>query len=191
MILISMMFFLSNCREAKNLPTVAFTLEEKEFIPEGITYDPVTEQFFVSSIGKERIVAISGKDKVSDFIASGQDSIMQTLGMKVDADKRRLWVVSNKRINEVTYSAVHVYNIDTHELIKKIVSKSTEIQLFNDIVLTKKGDAFITDSFNSKIYRVGSEETDFELFAGPDSLLQGVNGIAVSPDDRILYPLDK
>ena len=186
-----MMFFLSNCREAKNLPTVAFTLEEKEFIPEGITYDPVTEQFFVSSIGKEKIVAISGKEKVSDFIASGQDSIMQTLGMKVDADKRRLWVVSNKRINEVTYSAVHVYNIDTHELIKKIVSKSTEIQLFNDIVLTKKGDAFITDSFNSKIYRVGSEETDFELIAGPDSMLQGVNGIAVSPDDRILYPLDK
>ena len=34
--------------------SVAFTIEEKDLIPEGITYDPGTHRFFVSSINKEK-----------------------------------------------------------------------------------------------------------------------------------------
>jgi hypothetical protein len=168
--------------------TVAFTLEEKDLIPEGITYDHVSKLFFISSIGKEKIVAITGNGIASDFISAGSDSIMETLGMKVDEAGRRLWVVSNKNINEVSYSAVHVYNIDNRTLLKKIIVKNTAPQLFNDLVLTKEGDAYITDSYKSMIYKVAAESDRLETFVGPDSQLKDLNGIAISPDDRILYP---
>ncbi len=187
LILISILFLPTCCSEEKSVPAVAYTLEEKDLIPEGIAYDPVTAQLFVSSIGKEKIIAISREGKVSDFVATGQDSIMQTLGMKVDQDDRRLWVVSNKVIDNITYSAVHIYNIDSKSLIKKIICRDTVRQLFNDLALTNEGDAFISDSYGSKIYRLDSDLGQIELFAGSDSLLRSVNGIAVSPDDKILY----
>jgi DNA-binding beta-propeller fold protein YncE len=179
---------LSSCQSGKGPAAVAFSLEEKDLIPEGITYDPVTRQFFVSSINKEKIVSISEDGKVSDFIKTGQDSIMETLGMKIDADARRLWVVSNKTINEVNFSAVHIFNIDTKELLRKIIVRDTAPQLFNDLVLNKMGDVYITDSYGSKILRVDAGMEKLELFAGPDSLLRWVNGIAVSPDGKTLYP---
>jgi len=189
LIFISLVMMLSaSCQKEKGAASVAFRLEEKNLIPEGITYDPVTKQFFVSSINKEKVISITRKGTVSDFITQGKDSIMETLGMKVDARKRQLWVVSNKKIEEVNYSAVHVYNIDNKQLINKIIVRDSQPQLFNDLVLTKSGDAYITDSYAGKIYRLKSDFEKFELFSGPDSLLQWVNGISVSPDDRILYP---
>ncbi|HAM09363.1 MAG: hypothetical protein A2X05_01775 [Bacteroidetes bacterium GWE2_41_25] len=181
------MVFIS-CRNDNGTANVAFTLEEKDLIPEGITYDPVSKQFFVSSINKEKVISVSTKGKVSDFINPGQDSIMETLGMKVDESERRLWVVSNIKRDEMNYSAIHIYNIDSKELVNKLIVRSAEPQLLNDLVLTKKGEAYITDSYAGKIYRADAKLEKLELFAGPDSLLRWVNGIAVSPDDRILFP---
>ena len=177
----------TSCTNEAGPAKVAFTLGEKDLIPEGITWDPVTGQFFVSSINKEKIVSVSEKGLESDFITPGRDSIMETLGMKVDETARRLWVVSNKKIDEFNYSAVHIFNIDTRELLKKIIVRNESPQLFNDIALSSKGDAFITDSYTSRIYRVDSNLEKLDLFAGPDSLLKYVNGIAVSPDDSLLY----
>ena len=48
--------------------SVAFTIEEKDLIPEGITYDPGTHQFFVSSINKEKVVAINENGTARDFL---------------------------------------------------------------------------------------------------------------------------
>jgi len=177
----------TSCKNEAEPAQVAFTLGEKDLIPEGITWDPATRQFFVSSINKEKIVSVSEKGLASDFISTGRDSIMETLGMKVDESARRLWVVSNKKIDEVSYSAVHVFDIDTRELLKKIIIRNETPQLFNDLALSHNGDAFITDSYASRIYRVASNLEKMELFAGPDSLLQYVNGIALSPDDRLIY----
>lgn len=177
----------TSCSDEAGPAKIAFTLDEKDLIPEGITWDPATGQFFVSSINKEKIVSVSEKGIVSDFITPGRDSIMETLGMKVDESARRLWVVSNKNIGELNYSAVHVFNIDTRELLKKIIVRNDTPQLYNDLALSHKGDAYITDSYASMIYRVGSDLEKIELFAGPDSLLQYVNGIAVSPDDRLIF----
>ena len=178
---------LISCTNETGTAKVAFTLDEKDLIPEGISWDPATGQFFVSSINKEKIVSVSKTGLVSDFITPGRDSIMETLGMKVDESARRLWVVSNKEIDDLNYSAVHIFNIDTRELLKKIIVRNENPQLFNDLALSHKGDAYITDSYASRIYRVGSDLEKIELFAGPDSLLQYVNGIAVSPDDRLIF----
>lgn len=187
-ILIMLPYFLfTSCKDEAGPAKIAFTLDEKDLIPEGITWDPATGQFFVSSINKEKIVSVSEKGQASDFIKKGRDSIMETLGMKVDESARRLWVVSNKKIDEISYSAVHVFNIDTRELLRKIIVRTETSQLFNDLALSRKGDAYITDSYASRIYKVGSGLEDIELFAGPDSLLKYVNGITVSPDDRLIY----
>jgi sugar lactone lactonase YvrE len=175
------------CNTESPTSTIAYTLSEKDLIPEGITFDPVTQQVFVSSIGKEKIVAVSEDGRESDFVSPGQDSIMQTLGMKVDAERRRLWVVSNETVGKTSFSAIHVYDIDSKLLLKRVIVKDTVSQLFNDIALDSSGDSYITDSYGSKIYNYRFESGKLELYAGPDTLLRFVNGIVVSPDDKLIY----
>lgn len=167
--------------------SVAFTIGEKDLIPEGITYDPATRQFFISSINKEKVVAVNEKGTARDFINSGQDGILQTLGMKVDLLRRRLWVVSNKDASNSHQSAVHVFDIETGKLIKKFILKKDTAHLFNDIALTTSGDAFITDSYSHTIYTVQADLTRLEQFAESESFLGGANGLTVSPDNTILY----
>jgi hypothetical protein len=167
--------------------SVAFTINEKDLIPEGITYDPLTHQFFVSSIKKEKVIAIDEKGIARDFLKTGQDGILQTLGMKVDVQKRRLWVVSNKKDDRGSQSAVHVFNAESGILIKKfIISEKTE-HLFNDLALSGEGDAYITDSYSHVIYTVPADLAILKPFAESESFLKGSNGLTVSPDNRILY----
>ncbi len=74
--------------------SVAFRLEEKDLVPEGIAYDARTRQFFLSSINKGKVVAVSATGEATDFAGPRRDGLMETLGMKVDEKARRLWVLS-------------------------------------------------------------------------------------------------
>lgn len=167
--------------------SVAFRVDEKDLIPEGIAYDPQTRQFFLSSINKRKVVAISPDGKASDFVKTGQDGVLETLGLKVDAKNRRLWVLSNEESGGRYRSAVHIFNVDTRTCLKKSASESGAPQLLNDLVLTDDGSAYITDTEARKIYEVPADLSRFELFAGPDDLLKDANGIAISPDNTTLY----
>jgi sugar lactone lactonase YvrE len=167
--------------------SVAFTLEEKDLIPEGIAHDPRTGRFFLSSIFKEKVVAVDASGKSSDFIPSGRDGVMESLGLKIDEKNRRLWVMSNKTVADRRLSAVHVFNADSGYLIKKFVLDQKEPQLFNDLVLLRDGSAYITDTDAYRIYFVPADLSRLELFLPSDELLNAANGIAASPDGEILY----
>ncbi len=85
--------------EKENPPVIrstrAFLLKERDLAPEGIAYDPVDRKFYVSSISKRKIVVVGADGVAADFKSSGQDGLGETLGMKVDAKRRFLWVVSD------------------------------------------------------------------------------------------------
>ena len=167
--------------------SVAFRVDEKDLIPEGIAHDQRTGRFFLSSINKRKVVAISPDGKASDFVKTGQDGVLETLGLKVDAKNRRLWVLSNEESGGRYRSAVHVFHVDTRTCLKKFASESGAPQLLNDLVLTDDGSAYITDTEARKIYEVPADLSRFELFAGPDDLLKDANGITISPDNTTLY----
>ena len=58
---------------AANSSTTAFSVLEKDLIPEGITYDPVEQAFFLSSLYKSKIIKIDNKGNRSDFTKERQD----------------------------------------------------------------------------------------------------------------------
>ncbi|MEQ8423166.1 MAG: hypothetical protein RIA63_00550 [Cyclobacteriaceae bacterium] len=167
---------------------VAFTIKEKDLIPEGITYDPITQNFFVGSIHKKKVVGIDHKGKVTDYISSGQDGIGEVLGMHVDAKRRHLWICSNEGENlPGGKSMVHQYNLESGNLIKKYEwAVAEEIHLFNDLVVTESGEVFVTDSDFSSIFRIDpSTETIAPLIKSDN--LRYCNGIATTPNkDKIV-----
>jgi hypothetical protein len=171
----------------KNPSTIAFTLDEKDLFPEGITYDSRTEQFFLSSILKEKIIAVDRTGNQTDFVRPRQDGMYGSLGLKVDAERRRLWAISYGEWEDQIISAVHIYDIDSKKLVKKFVTEKNKIPAFNDLVVTKNGGAFITDWIGNGIYQIPPDLSRVELFLKSDNLLHTPNGINISPDNSFLY----
>ncbi|HTG95163.1 MAG TPA: hypothetical protein VL866_21380, partial [Pyrinomonadaceae bacterium] len=125
---------------------LAFMLPETDLIPEGIAYDPVDDAFFLSSLHKRKVVRVRVRVNrlpiVEDFTSEGQDGLYSTLGMKVDAERRVLWVCSSAESFMKGYTekdagraALFKYDLKTRKLIRKYEIGPTPRHLLNDIAL--------------------------------------------------------
>jgi len=175
--------------------TPAFALPEKDLIPEGITYDPVEEVFYLGSTYKCKIIKVDKFGLTEDFTSEKQDGLRTVLGLKVDPGRRILWANSTVTsppprgvdLRESGWSAVFKYDLDTGRLLKKyILHEEGKKHLFNDLAVGGRGSVFITDSEAGAIYAILPETDELILFLAAESFIYP-NGIAISPDDRTLY----
>jgi hypothetical protein len=173
---------------------IAFTLPERDLIPEGITYDPSTDTFFVSSLRKRKVVAVSRDGKVRDFTAQGQDGLWGVLGMKVDVARRHLWVASytsrsmeGGKPENRGHSGLFQYDLRSGALLRKVtLSNQPRANLLNDLALNASGDVFVTNSERGSVslLRVGAEALEPLV---PEGGLADANGIVLSEDGARLY----
>lgn len=159
-------------------PELAFTIAEKDFIPEGIAFNPADGSFFVGSIHKNKIVKISSAGVVSDFVASRKDSLGQVVGLRVDDVQQHLWVCSNEGEGLLGgTSFVHVYDLRSGQLIKKFKHQvDGETHFFNDVTLSG-GAAYVSDSEFRAVFRVSLSGNKPELFVQSNMMFYA-NGIA-------------
>src|SRR5437773_7299504 len=115
------------------------------------------------------------------------------LGMKVDAERRILWVCSSAESFMKHYSesdagkaALFKYDLNTRKLIRKYEVGPNPRRLLNDITLNAKGDVFVTDTASGEIFTVRQEKDELETFI-PTGTFQGPNGITISDDDETLF----
>jgi hypothetical protein len=104
--------------------------------------------------------------------------------MKVDARRRLLWVCNNTRDGA---AFVHKYALDSGELIKKYtLDERPARRQFNDIALSRRGDAYVTDSLGAAVYEIpsGADELRPLVRLEPGAY---PNGVALSGDERRLY----
>ncbi|MBX7223586.1 MAG: SMP-30/gluconolactonase/LRE family protein [Blastocatellia bacterium] len=168
----------------------AFTLRDRELIPEGIAYDPHSRTFFVGSLKQRKIIAINAKGKERDFATSGQDGLWDVVGMTVDAQRRALWVCSVAYYGggpETGATGIFQYDLKQGRLARKYVlpGKPNE-HGFNDLTVAANGDVFITDSSGNGVYWISHETDRLEpFFSTPEFFFP--NGIAVSADQKRIY----
>ena len=173
-------------------------IQEKDLIPEGTAYDTVTQQVFVSSMYKRKIVAIKADGTTYDFIKEAQDSIWGTFGMEVDPIRRKLWVISSKgeagiitRIKPPDSSwdtKLYCYNLDSGLLDRyyTVVSSIINGYCFNDLTVSRNGDVYITESITNKIFHLRTDKDSIDVFLAPQGY-SFLNGITLSPDEKILF----
>lgn len=167
---------------------IAFKVAEKDLFPEGIAYDSKTDQFFLGSILKKKIIAVGKNGSESDFAQSGQDGLSECLGLKVDVQRRRLWALSYEgKWSGDMIAAVHVFDIDSKKLVKKLAAERGKFPAFNDLLLTDDGGAYISDCLGHAVYYVNPALEKLELFIRSEELLRGANGIQISADKSFLY----
>ncbi|HZR56525.1 MAG TPA: hypothetical protein VFA74_06605 [Terriglobales bacterium] len=168
--------------------THAFVIHERDLAPEGIAYDRVGRKFYVSSLVKQKIVCVGLDGSVTDFKNSGEDGLGSTLGMKVDAKRRILWVVSVLWHPDAKQSPAGVfqYDLKTGKLQFKHQLPAGASGFLNDVALTSSGDAFATNTGTGEVFRMSPDHDGIELFLPANSVPQA-NGISVSNDDKMLF----
>jgi len=176
----------------------AYIIKERDLIPEGVAYDQLKGDLYISSIYKRKIVKITRDGEIVNFTQEKQDGLLAVIGMEVDTDRRHLWVCSafsgNSEILDIDEvkdkrSAVFQYDLETGRLIKKYALADTTDHLLNDLTIRSNGDVFITDTYSGDVYVISKAGKELSLFSEPAQFLYP-NGITISDDGEDLFVAD-
>jgi sugar lactone lactonase YvrE len=130
-----------------------YTLDGDHGNPEGVAFDKRSRTFFVSSAGDGSIWRGRLGDTATPvpvFIPGAQGS--SATGMKIFGV--RLYVAG------ASTGTIKVYDVDSGRLLAMFDTKgaSTAPTFVNDLVVTRRGDVYATDSFRPAIYRLSAAE---------------------------------
>lgn len=172
-----------------NPSTVSFEINDSLLIPEGIAYDSLHQAFYVGSLAKNKVLRCSGNGNCSDFVVGEQSGFWMALGMKVSADFKSLWVCSASEKDSLNgYSGIFQFDIPSGKLIQKfVVDNKKGPHLFNDLVITGRGDIYFTDSKGGKVWRILPGSDTLTIYAA-DFIYP--NGIAADEENKVLFVAD-
>lgn len=164
---------------------VAFELADRNLIPEGIAWDPVSERFFLGSIAQRRIISVDATGRFSPY-SGPDDGLQHILGLAVDARRRTLHAVSTSALTatgrETRVNEIVSYDLRNDRKISAVSIPGAE-QL-NDVTFAPNGDLYASDSSSGAVWRIRAGVATEFLPAGRTP---GSNGLAVSADGAILY----
>ena len=142
---------------------IAFTLAERDLVPQGIAWDARDKVFYVSSIRKRKIVKAAPRGPgepadAEDFIGPGEGDVDAILGMRVDPVRRRLWAVSSvqpgppeAQAHPFGTAALLCYDLDTRRLERRF-TVGQEAHLFNDVAVDGKENVYVTDILTGTVF---------------------------------------
>ena len=175
-----------------NNSLIAFTIPEKDLLSESIAFDPQTGDFYVSSTRKGKVLKRSADGTTSDF-ATVDDGLWMTIGIKVDTERRHLWVCSSGGGNLIGYkrenrpAGIFKFDLATGDLLwKHTIDKSEEIHFFNDLVVSTNGDVFATHMFEDhSLYKISGNQVQANF--SKEDTLQFPNSLSLSEDEKYLF----
>src|SRR5205085_12296515 len=129
---------------------VAFTFSGPGLLPEGLTYDPATDAFFVSSVRERRILRLD-KARVPRPFADRAQGLWAAMGMAVDAPRRRLWVATSalSEMKDATpadegRSALVALDLASGRAVARYDLPRDRPHVLGDVIVAPSGDVFTT-----------------------------------------------
>ncbi|MBZ5592522.1 MAG: hypothetical protein LAP39_09825 [Acidobacteriia bacterium] len=166
--------------------TPAFTLAERDLIPEDIAWDPKTRRFFVSSVRKAKIVTGDGKEFAK--------SPWSVLALRVDPERRVLWASTgwvphcehcDKADKDRT--ALLAFDADTGALKQRI--ESPVKGLLGDMTISRRGDIYVSEGIYGAVFRLPVGSKALERLDVPGEF-PSPQTPALSEDEKTLYVPD-
>lgn len=165
---------------------VAFTVPEKDLFPEGLAYDPAKDVFYMGSMYHRKIVRITEKGEVSDFVKPGAYHLQPIGGVHVDPTDQSVWAASDP---DDTHSS-ELYHFDAQgKLLDRYSPPGAGRHDLNDLVLYRNSAIYITDTDANLTYRFDRKTHNFAPLNLPRPQLFP-NGITISDDATRLYIAD-
>jgi len=171
---------------------VLFAIPERDLYPESVAYDPTSGDYFVSSMAHSRILRVHADGTYDDFVQGDAPGLQSSIGMKADAERRRLWVCTGRYTlfggadDEPARTGVLLFDLDRGTLIKKwLLDQPGPAHIFNDLVVAENGDVYATTTLFGKVYRISAASDDMEVIL--DTPDRHNNGISLGPGERYLF----
>ncbi len=155
--------------------TPAFTLRERDLIPEDIAVDPATRDFFVSGVRKSKIVRIDRAGMSTDFAkADGRFS-------------RCEWTLDAASFGPQTAGCrtVSTFDLDSGALRQRI--QSPVKGPLGDLTISTAGEIFVSEGMRGAVLRLRPGDRN-GLYMYRDSFLAVQNG--TRPERIIRFSLD-
>lgn len=147
--------------------------------PESIGVDPVRGDAYVGSMQDGTLYRLGADGEVEVWSPAGVDERNSVAGVKVD-DRGRLWAAGGYN------GTVHVYDLAGRSLVAQM-DVGGRPSCVNDFAVVPGGDAYITDSFISLLFRAGGSPlalrpwVDLGEAGIPWAQGLNLNGIVVAP----------
>lgn len=161
----------------------AYVLPGAAVFPEGVAFQPSTGSFFVSSTTDGTILRGHVSEPTAAVFLPGAEG-GRTTAIGLEVDDTLLYVVGGGT------GRIFVYDTETAATLASLETGAGGF--LNDVATTKKGDAYVTDSFRPVLWRVSPDLSTVEPwlnFAGtPIRYGPGfnLNGIVATPDGKYL-----
>lgn len=180
---------LAACFSANAQPlarSVAYaTVPAEHRLVEGLLWDPERSRIFATTAVSGRLAAVGDAGAASEPLGS-------LLGGAYDATRRRFWIASAP--TGVSPSVENVFaglvSVDPDDLgsVERIAAPPGAAPA--DVAVARDGTVYASDGLNGAVYRCrpGCEALETWLPAGT---LYSAQGLAVSPDQRLLYVADR
>jgi hypothetical protein len=165
---------------------VAFTVPEKDLFPEGLAYDPAKQVFYMGSMYRRKIVKITEKGEVCDFVKPDIYHLQPIGGVHVDPADQSLWAASDP---DQAHGS-ELYHFDTQgRLLERYSPPGTGRYDLNDLVLYRSEAIYVTDTDANLTYRFDRKTHVFTPLKLPRQQLFP-NGITLSGDSLRLFIAD-
>jgi hypothetical protein len=164
---------------------LAFEVPEMDLIPEGLAVNPRTHVFYMGSLNRRMIMKIKSGG-VSEFVPAEKYDIQAVCGIKVDPLQGDVWA------NTCPESGNHseLLHFDGQgTLVQRFHQSTPDPHGFNDLVLRKEQEIYLTDISANQVLRFDRKAQTFTALPTSRPLLYP-NGIALSGDGNLLYIAD-
>ncbi|MCP3999023.1 MAG: hypothetical protein GY722_28765, partial [bacterium] len=141
-----------------------FTIPEHDLFPESIAHDPVSDDYFLGSMSRSRILRIHSDGSYEDFLTSPVPELASSIGIKADADRRILWVCTGRFSLFADpgpgppRTGLLQFDLDSGALLASwLVRQESPYHICNDMHLAADGSAFVTTTLSGRIYRIAPD----------------------------------
>jgi hypothetical protein len=173
----------------------AYVIKDRNLHLESIASGAKKGVFYLSSIHKRKILRVDEKGNITDFTKSSANGMTSVLGIKIDKSKKILWACSSPMPEMENYdsnsiSSVFKFDIKTGKLLEKYTpDPSMKNSVFGDLILNKKGEAFISDTQTNTIFKVNESIKNLEAYFTSKEFWN-IQGITFSDDETYLFIAD-
>jgi hypothetical protein len=174
----------------------AFTLPERDLLPESIAFDPATGSFYVGSMYRRKIVRRERDGRVTDW-AGPERGLWSIIGIKLDPLARELWANSCNLGDDLPMTPADSTTLGRGALVRLRLDDGSVVRryepppsarpiCFNDLALSPTGDVFLTAG-PTGLWRLPRGGDSLERVLRDST--PWLNGIATGPDGA-LYAAD-
>jgi hypothetical protein len=169
---------------------VAFRLDDPEFVPEDVAWDPFSGDLFISSIRRRKVVRVDDQGRRTLFAGYPEVDMYAALSMAVDSDRRQLWLTTAATPSMIDYRAEEHegrsellgFDLDSGRLLTRVAAPADgEQHELNDLVVDADGSVLVGDAPVGAVYRLSPGADAFETVASPGTLFSP-QGIVILPD---------